>query len=103
MLPVSLEHPLIKASLLQLFAKRADRRTQQRVDFGLRLARPAQRPKQCACGQISSGKAVPRQKWRPPERGVEPVERQQKTPFSLSRILCVDVHELSHLAPNRCK
>ena len=78
----------IEASLLQLFAKRADRWTQERLDFGLRLARPAHRPKQCARArsQVSSGKAVPRQKRRSLECIVEPVERQQKAPFSLWRL-----------------
>ena len=78
MLMVSLQHPTIKAPTLELFAKRADCRRQERFDFGLRLTRPAQRPKQCACRQISSGKAVPDQKWPSLERLVEPVKRQQE-------------------------
>src|SRR4029434_6665733 len=100
---VSLENPTIEAPTLELFAQRTDGWTQERFDFGLRLTRPAQRPKQCACRQVSSGKAIPDEKWPSLERLVEPVKRQQEAPFSNARGLGADVHHLRHRAPNRCK
>ena len=82
MLLVLLQNPTIEAPRLELFAQRTDGWKQERFDFGLRLTRPAQRPKQCACRQVSSGKAVPDQKWPSLERLVEPVKRQQETLFA---------------------
>ena len=79
--------------MLELFAKRADRWTKERFDFGLRLPGPAQRPKQRAGSQVSSGKAVAHQKRPALEGVIEPIERQRKALFSVARSLCVDVHQ----------
>lgn len=82
---VSLQTPTIEAPTLELFAQRTDGWRQERFDFGLGLTRPAQRPKQCACSQVSSGKAVPDQKLPSFERLVEPLKRQQEALFRPTR------------------
>ena len=100
---VSLQNPTIEVPTLELFAQRTDGWRQERFDFGLGLPRPAQRPKQSACRQVSSGKAVPDQKLPSFERLVEPLKRQQEALCRPTRGLGADVHHLRHRAPNRCK